>query len=383
MEIDRIINLKSLFEKKSFFLFGPRATGKSTLVHRVLSDSATIIDLLDSRLFLRLSAAPQDLEAIIDANDSRLVVIDEIQRIPELLNEVHRLIEKRKIRFVLTGSSARKLRRGQANLLAGRVWEARMFPLTWKEAPHFDLEKYLRYGGLPAVYLSEYPEEELDAYVNTYLKEEIMAEGLVRNLPPFARFLRSIALANGEVVNFTKLANDCQVAASTVREYVSLLEDTLVGFLLPAWEASRKRKAIKSGKFYFFDTGVTHTLAGTRVLDRNSDLYGKSFEQFIGMEMRAYLSYNRTKLPLSYWRSTHGHEVDFLVGEKIAVEVKATRRLVPTDSKGLKALAEEKVFADFFLVSQDVVSTRQGNIRALHWQDFLKRLWQGEIIPVK
>jgi predicted AAA+ superfamily ATPase len=383
VEIDRIIDLNDLLRKKSCFLFGPRATGKSTLVHRLLSDSATIIDLLDSRLFLRLSAAPQDLEAIIDANDSLLVVIDEIQRIPELLNEVHRLIEKRKIRFLLTGSSARKLRRGQANLLAGRVWEARLFPLTWKEAPHFDLDKYLRYGGLPAVYLSEFQEEELDAYVNTYLKEEIMAEGLVRNLPPFARFLKSIALANGDVINFTKLANDCQVAPSTVREHVALLEDTLVGFLLPAWAESKKRKAIKSGKFYFFDPGVTHTLAGTRVLDRNSDLYGKSFEQFIAMEIRAYLSYNRTKLPLSYWRSTHGHEVDFLVGEKTAVEVKATTRLVPGDFKGLKALAEEELFADMFLVSLDAVATRQGKIRAIHWQDFLKRLWQGEIIPTK
>jgi predicted AAA+ superfamily ATPase len=206
---------------------------------------------------------------------------------------------------------------------------------------------------------------------------------LVRNLPPFARFLRSIALANGEVINFTKLASDCQVAASTVREYVALLEDTLVGFLLPAWAESRKRKAIKSGKFYFFDPGVTHTIAGTRVLDRNSDLYGKSFEQFIGMELRAYLSYNRIKLPLSYWRSTHGHEVDFLVGEKFAVEIKATTRLVPGDSRGLKALAEEQVFADLFLVSQDAVAARQGKIRAIHWQDFLKRLWQGELIPAK
>lgn len=380
MEVDRIIDLKSLLGKKSFFLFGPRATGKSTLVRRQLSDSATVIDLLNSRLFLRLSVAPYDLEAIIDASDSRLIVIDEIQRIPALLNEVHRLIEDRKIRFLLTGSSARKLRRGQANLLAGRVWEARLFPLTWKEAPDFNLEKYLRYGGLPAVYLSEFPEEELDAYVNTYMKEEIMAEGLVRNLPPFARFLRSMALANGEVINFTKLANDCQVAASTVREHVALLEDTLVGFFLPAWAESRKRKAIKSGKFYFFDPGVTHTLAGTRVLDRNSDLYGKSFEQFIGMEIRAYLSYSRIKLPFTYWRSTHGHEVDFLIGERTAVEAKATTRVMPGDLKGLKALSEERIFADLFLVSQDAVATRQADIQAIHWEDFLNRLWQGEII---
>ncbi|MFO7558991.1 MAG: ATP-binding protein [Desulfobacterales bacterium] len=380
MEIERILDLKDLLRKKSFFLFGPRATGKSTLVSLQLSDSATIIDLLNSRFFLRLSAMPHDIEAIIDAGDYSLIVIDEIQRIPALLNEVHRLIENRKIRFLLTGSSARKLRRGQANLLAGRVWEARLFPLTWKEAPDFDLDRYLRYGGLPDVYLSEFPEEELDAYVNTYLKEEIMAEGLVRNLPPFTRFLRSIALSNGEVMNFTKLASDCQVAASTVREHVSLLEDTLVGFFLPAWTKSRKRKAIKSGKFYFFDPGVTHTLAGTQVLDRNSDLYGRSFEQFIGMEIRAYLSYSRIKLPLTYWRSTHGHEVDFLIGERTAVEVKATKRVVPGDFKGLKALAEERVFSNFFLVSHDSVATRQANILAIHWEDFLKRLWQGKII---
>jgi predicted AAA+ superfamily ATPase len=234
---------------------------------------------------------------------------------------------------------------------------------------------------LPAVYLSEFPEEELDAYVNTYLKEEIMAEGLVRNLPPFARFLRSIALANGEVINFTKLANDCQMAASTVREHVGLLEVTLVGFFLPAWAESKKRKAIKSGKFYFFDPGVTHTLAGTQTLDRNSDLYGKSFEQFIGMEIRAYLSYRRIKVPFTYWRSTHGHEVDFLVGERTAVEVKASTRVVPGDFKGLKALAEERVFSELFLVTQDAIATRQANVQAIHWEDFLKRLWQGEIIP--
>jgi uncharacterized protein len=380
MEVERTIDLRELLQKKSFFLFGPRATGKSTLVKRQLSATATIIDLLDSRLFLRLSASPYELEAMIDAGDSRLIVIDEIQRIPELLNEVHRLIENRKITFLLTGSSARKLRRGQANLLAGRVWEARLFPLTWKEIPDFKLARYLRYGGLPSVYLSEFPEEELDAYVNTYLKEEIMAEGLIRNLPLFARFLRSMALTNGEVINFTKLANDCQMAPSTVREHVGVLEDTLVGFLLPAWAESRKRKAIKTGKFYFFDPGVTHTLAGTEVIDRNSDLYGRSFEQFIGMEIRAYLSYQRIKSPLTYWRSTHGHEVDFLIGEKTAMEVKAASRVTPGDFRGLKALSEEGVFKDLFLVSQDTVSTRQENILAIHWEEFLRRLWQGEII---
>ena len=194
MKIARILALPDLLQKKSFFLFGPRATGKSTLINDQLSGKATIVDLLDSRLFLKLSGAPYELESMISAGLGNLVVIDEIQRIPELLNEVHRLIENKKIRFLLTGSSARKLRKGRANLLAGRVWEARMFPLTWREIPNFDLERYLRFGGLPAVYLSKFPEEELDAYVNTYLKEEIMAEGLIRKLPPFPRFLRSAAL---------------------------------------------------------------------------------------------------------------------------------------------------------------------------------------------
>jgi len=379
MLIHRTLDLKNLLSKKSFFLFGPRATGKSTLIKKNLSESSMIIDLLNSRLYLRLLDSPHDIESIIDSgNRGEIVVIDEIQRIPELLNEVHRLIEDRNLTFLLTGSSARKLRRGKANLLAGRVWEARLFPLTWKEIPDFDLNRYLRYGGLPPVHLSQYPEEELGAYVNTYLKEEIMAEGLIRKLPPFSRFLRSIALANAEMLNFTKIANECQVPPSTVTEYVGLLEDTLVGFLLPAWTESRKRKAIRTGKFYFFDPGVTHMLSGTEMLDRNSHLYGKAFEQFIGMEIRAYLSYKRKRMDLSYWRSVHGYEVDFLIGRQTAVEVKASQRISQRDFKGLKALEEERVFKTYILVSQDPVNTRENHFQALFWEDFLRDLWEDK-----
>jgi uncharacterized protein len=379
MNIHRTLDLKNLLSKKSIFLFGPRATGKSTLIQQGLSESAMIIDLLNSRLYLRLLDSPHDLESIIDSkNKGQLIVIDEIQRVPELLNEVHRLIENRKLTFLLTGSSARKLRRGKANLLAGRVWEARLFPLTWKEIPDFDLNRYLRYGGLPSVYLSKYPEEELDAYVNTYLKEEIMAEGLIRKLPPFSRFLRSAALANGEMINFSKLASDCQVPPSTVTEYIGLLEHTLVGFLLPAWTESEKRKAIRTGKFYFFDPGITHTLSGTKVLDRNSHLYGKAFEQFIGMEIRAYISYKRKKVQLSYWRSVHGYEVDFLIGRESAIEVKSSQKTSQRDFKGLRALGEEKVFKNYILVSQDPINTRENHFQALYWEDFLKGLWEGK-----
>ena len=381
MFLPRILDLDDLLAKKSFFLFGPRATGKSTLIQHQLDGRATIINLLDSRVYLRLLDAPYDLEAIIrGARKHDVVVIDEIQRIPELLNEVHRLIEESGLTFLLTGSSARKLRRGRANLLAGRVWEARMFPFIWKEIPEFDLERYLLYGGLPAVYLSRYPAEELDAYVNTYLREEIMAEGLIRRLPPFSRFLRTMALSNSEVINYSKLAADCQVPPSTVSEYVALLEDTLVGFILPAWTQSRKRKAVRSAKFYFFDPGVTHMLAGTRILERNSDLYGRSFEQFIGMEIRAFLSYRRKKAELTYWRSTHGHEVDFLIGQELAIEVKSAARVSNRDMKGLRLLAEEKVFGTYILVSQDPVNSQDDHFLALHWETFLDRLWSGSLI---
>ncbi|CAB1055782.1 FIG00550230: hypothetical protein [Olavius sp. associated proteobacterium Delta 1] len=380
MEIKRQLKLKPLLAMKSFFLFGPRATGKTTLIRQQLAKTALVIDLLDSRYFLRLSSDPHDLESLIDAAPAETIVIDEIQRIPELLNEIHRLIESKGLNFLLTGSSARKLRRGQANLLAGRVWEARMYPLIYREIPEFKLNRYLQYGGLPAVYLSDYPEEELDAYVNTYLREEIIAEGLIRRLPPFSRFLKSIALANGEMINFTKLANDCQVPPSTVTEYVGLLEDTLVGFLLPAWTDSKKRKAIKKGKFYFFDPGITHTLAGTETLDRNSNLYGKSFEQFICMELRAYLSYKRKRIPLTYWRSKAGHEVDFLLGTKTAIEVKASTKLNKNDFKGLNYLNEEGVFQNLILVSQDPVKTRADNILAIPWHEFLSDLWRDKFI---
>ncbi|MDY6950152.1 MAG: ATP-binding protein [Thermodesulfobacteriota bacterium] len=380
MEIGRQLKLAPLLAMKSFFLFGPRATGKTTVIRQQLAERATIIDLLDSRYFLRLSASPHELEAIIKAAPADIIVVDEIQRIPELLNEIHRLIETQNIRFLLTGSSARKLRRGRANLLAGRVWEARMFPLIYQEVPDFDLERYLRYGGLPAVYLSQFPEEELDAYVNTYLKEEILAEGLIRRLPPFSRFLKTMALTNGEMINFAKLANDCQVPPSTVAEYVGLLGDTLIGFRLPAWTESKKRKAIKTGKFYFFDPGVTHMLAGTETLDRNSNLYGRSFEQFICMELRSYLSYRRKKLPLTYWRSKNGHEVDFLLGNKTAIEVKASSKTSRNDFKGLKYLKEEGVFENLILVSQDPVSTFTDEILTLPWEKFLSDLWKDRFV---
>lgn len=379
---ERLLDLSELLRKKSHFLFGPRATGKTTLIRRQLDRKAVLVDLLRGGNALRLSAHPEELEGLVSAelSDPPWVVIDEIQKIPALLDEVHRLIEEKGWRFLLTGSSARKLKRGQANLLAGRAWQAELFPLTWREMSDFDLGRYLLYGGLPSVVTSQDPEEELHAYVQTYLREEILAEGIIRKLPPFSRFLQTAALANGQLINYAQVASDAEVPAATIREYFSILEDTLIGFQLEPWTASKKRKAIQTSKFYFFDTGVTHTLAGTKHLDRNSNLYGTSFEQFLGMELRAYLGYKRIRKKLSFWRTTHGAEVDFLVDDEVGIEVKATTRRSQRDGAGLKALEEEGSFKKLYLVTQDRTPFRRGLMTALHWEDFLGKLWKGEIV---
>jgi len=383
VNIRRILQLEELLKKKSFFLFGPRSTGKSFLIDQQLQSTAMIIDLLQSDLFLRLSAHPSELEGMIDSypKNKKWIVIDEIQKIPALLDEVHRLIERKGLRFLLTGSSARKLKRGQANLLAGRAWTAYLFPLCWSEIPDFNLSRYLRYGGLPNVYLSTQPNEELSAYISTYIQEEIRAEGLIRRLPPFSRFLKVAALSSGNMINFAQIGSDAEVSASTVREYYSVLEDTLVGYTLEPWVASKKRKAIQTAKFYFFDSGVTHTLTGTQSLDRNSDLYGKSFEQFIGMELRAYLNYRRKADALTYWRSRQEYEVDYLIGDHTAIEVKATTNVTNKHLKGLRALSEEKNFKHFFIVSQDKLKVRTNGMIKIHWKEFLDSLWKDELFP--
>lgn len=381
MIVERRLDLRHLLRQKSHFLFGPRAVGKSTLIAQQLAGEAEVIDLLDPRMFLRISNNINGLSGVLAGCKRELVVIDEVQRLPELLNEVHMLIEREGTRFLLTGSSTRRLRRGGANLLAGRAWLAQLCPLVRLEIPDFNLEHYLHYGGLPSVLFSAQPDKELAAYVLNYMREEVRAEGAVRNLAPFSRFLRTMALANGEVINFSKLANDCQCAVRDVRSYVQILEDTLLGTLLQPWARSRKRKAVSTAKFYFFDTGVTRTLATIKTIDRNSNLYGKAFEQFIWMELRAYIAYTERNLTeLTYWRSRYGHEVDFLLDEELAVEVKATSTISNRDLKGLRALSEENVFKKLYLVSSDPQQAKVGNIHCVPWQVFLDDLWNNKLL---
>ncbi len=379
--VHRILQPNEVLKKNSFFLFGPRGTGKSFLLRKELSDKVFSINLLDSSLYFQLQANPSLLKEIILAQKAKKVVIDEVQRLPELLNIVHLLIEEHQIRFVLTGSSARKLKSGGVNLLAGRALKRELFPLTWRELKQFDLNKYLKYGGLPMSYFSEEPEEFLDAYVNTYLKEEIQAEGLVKKIPAFSQFLQLAASTSGELLNFTSISNETGVSSKTIKEYYSILEDTLVGFMVEPWIKSIQRKPIQTGKFYFFDTGVKNTLTNTRDFSEKSDLWGKSFEHFIAMELRAYLSYQlKNKYRLQFWRSTSQFEVDFVIDNQVAIEVKATNKLKNENFKGLRALIDENKFKKYYLISNDPNERIHANIICLPWKKFLADLWDGKII---
>ena len=388
MFIQRYLDPLSLLKKSSYFLFGPRATGKSTLIKESIrsfrtKNNISYINLLDSRLYLRLKADPFLLSSIAP---KKYIVIDEIQRIPLLLNEVHRLIEEKNKKFLLTGSSARTLKTKNTNLLAGRAFVAKLFPLTWFElnkANKFNLKNHLLFGGLPLASLGKHSRDYLYSYVETYLKEEIQTEALVRHLPNYVRFLKSASLNNSQLLNYTKTANDAQLSPNTVRDYYQILEDTLLGFQVIPWGQSKKRKAIQTSKFYFFDMGVSNVLRGVQNLEPQSDLFGQAFEQFIGSELRAYLSYKNIYTPLQFWKSKSGMEVDFIIGDQTAIEVKSTKTLSPHDHKGLLAVKEEKKWKHLIIVSQDPIEAHfQTKIWHLHWKKFLNLLWTGKIIKV-
>jgi uncharacterized protein len=379
MEYTRLLPLAELLRRKSFFLFGPRAVGKTFLLRRIFPE-ARVYNLLHAPTLSALSKNPL-LIGQETSDTSSIIVIDEIQKLPSLLDEVHRLIEERNLRFLLTGSSARKPRKGGVNLLAGRAWEARLFPLVSAEIPNFELERFLLLGGLPPVVLSNDPWEELQAYTGTYLETEIRAEAAVANLGTFATFLDIAATKVGEELNYHSLASDLGVSPPTVQNYFQLLEDTLLGFRLHPFRRTLKRKSTSHPKFYFFDLGVTNSLLGYRALPPRSEEFGRAFEQFIALEIRAYLSYRRLQQPLTFWRSQSGFEVDFLIGDEIAIEAKSATAVPERSLKGLQALAEENVVRERYVVSQETHPRTVHGIHILPWKEFLARLWSDSLLP--
>lgn len=378
MIVDRTLDVLAVLQNKSCFLFGPRQTGKSTLIRQQLA-THRVYNLLDSPTLLALSREPERLRQALTPHE-KIVVIDEIQKLPSLLNEVHLLIEERGIKFLLTGSSSRKLRQGGVNLLGGRARSRHLHPLTYKElGARFDLLNALNHGLIPSIYFSDAPDEDLAAYAGDYLKEEIAAEGLTRNIGAFSRFLEVAAMCNGQMLNYAKIASDAQVPRSTVCEYFSILKDTLIAHELPSWKKGIKRKAISTSKFYFFDTGVVRYLQHRRPVEPRSKEFGELFETYIFHELQSFADYTQCG-ELSYWRSTSDFEVDFILADQIAIEVKAKSVISPRELTGLRALKEEGKLAHYILLSLDPIPRTIDGILLLPWSQFLDTLWERKWI---
>lgn len=376
--IQRYLNLTNQIANKSFFLLGPRQTGKSLLLSKTFSDSA-IINLLKSDELFRYQKDPALLRREFESHPAKIIIIDEVQKLPSLLDEVHYLIERCHHKFILTGSSARKLKKSGNNLLGGRASLIALHPMVREELKNkFNLTRALNFGLLPSVYFSKNPAAELKDYVSLYLKEEIMAEGLTRNLPAFSRFLEVAAQMNGKMINYTKIANDAQVAPTTTYEYFKVLQDTLIATEVLAFAKTNIRKAISTSKFYFFDLGVVRSILRKKELDRNDDEYGHYFEAYIFHELNSYTSYRRLS-PLKYWRSKSNFEVDFILDDRIAIEVKSSQRVQAEDLKGLVALAEEKKLEKYYLISNDKKNQIFNKIKCIYWEDFLDLLYADQI----
>lgn len=365
----------------SVFLFGARQTGKSTFLEQQFQD-AVYIDLLDSKIRRRLQMHPEQLyEMLQNEPVGRMVVIDEIPEVPELLNEVHRLIQKKGLRFVLCGSSARKLKRSGTNTLGGRARPYYFYPFTSAELPNLNLDKALLYGLIPSHYLSDRPEDLLPGYIDIYLKEEIKEEAIVRKLDSFQRFLEAAALTSGEIVNYSNIASDCEVKSNTVKAYFEILEDTLLGYMIPAYTKVMKRKVIQAPKFYYFDIGVYNYLLHRTMLSPDTPEYGHCFEHFIVQEIKAYLGYHHCPKTMSYWHTYDGKEIDIVLGEaEVGIEIKSADEIKPKHLSNFKPYKEEFPNSQCIVVSRDFVTRQSGDIRLMYYKDFLSALWKGEII---
>lgn len=371
---------------QSAFLWGPRKTGKSTLLRQQFPDSVSF-DLLDTRLLLELTRAPwvlaERIQALDAATRAHPIIIDEVQKVPPILDEVHRLIEGEGLSFVLCGSSARKLKRGRANLLGGRAWRFELHPLTWPEIPAFDLLRALNRGLIPQHYDTPRHRQALAGYVDDYLKEEVFDEGLTRNVAAFSRFFDSLSFSHAELLNYSSIARDCGVDSKTVREYFQILVDTLLGTFLEPFSRRRSRAVItRAPKFYLFDVGVAGHLSGRRIERAAGPDFGRAFEHFVLMEILAYRAYREHDFPVRFWRTKSGLECDFVLGRDgaVAIEVKGSASVHREELRAMRAYVEEYEPRHAIVVCNESAPRRTDDgIWILPWVQFLERLW-GDVI---
>jgi predicted AAA+ superfamily ATPase len=365
----------------SVFLWGARQVGKTTLLESQYPN-ARYYDLLQSTEFERLFRRPSLLsEELETASEGELVIIDEIQKVPQLLDEVHRLIHKKKLRFILSGSSPRKLKRIGANLLGGRALKKTLFPLVSAEITDFDLLKAVNNGMIPRHYAVNNPWERFRAYIGVYLNEEIREEAISRKLNSFSRFLEVAAFRNTEMVVYRYIAQDCGIDHRTVKDYFEILQDTLIGYLIPGFTATKKRRAVLAPKFYYFDVGVANYLCNRKNIIQGTEAFGHAFEHLIIQELVAYLGYQNSDQALTYWRTSSGYEVDAIIGHgRIAIEIKSSNEINTRHLKGLKAFQEDFPEARAIVVSMDKIKRVLNGVEIFPATEFLNALWKDEII---
>ena len=376
----RIFDIENRLDE-GMFLFGGRQTGKSTLLKERFPN-AVYIDLLNSEVRNRFMQHPEQFrERLLRYPPATLVIVDEIQKVPDLLDEVHWLMVNKGLWFILSGSSARKIKKSGANNLGGRAIPETLFPLVSAEIPDFDLDRAVQNGMIPRHYMVTNARNRLKGYIELYLKEEIIEEALVQNVADFVRFMEVAAIMDGEILNYEKVASDCGVSANTVKAYYQILKDTLLGFEVPAYRKVIKRKLFKSPRFYYFDVGIANYLTGRHHLAEKTPEYGHAFEHLIMQEIIAYLGYTNSDEELSYWHTYENLEVDAVIGDaRIAIEIKSTDHVAHDDKKGLMEFAKEHPETKQILVSRDRISRRSGNVDYYYVTDFFKALWAGEII---
>ncbi|MCH5173341.1 MAG: ATP-binding protein [Bacteroidales bacterium] len=375
----RIFDIEGRLDE-GMFLLGARQTGKSTLLKERFKGEI-YFDLLDPDVKKGFKRNPNSLkQALWGKPPGTLVIIDEIQKVPELLDIVHTMMAEKGLWFILSGSSARKLKKSGANTLGGRAIPETFYPLVWPEVTDFQLDRAVRNGMIPRHYMVEDATKRLKGYIELYLNEEIREEGEVRELDAFERFMEVAAISDGEILNYSNIASDCGVSVKTVQSYFRILYDTLVGYEIPAYRKTVKRRVIQAPRFYYFDVGIANYLMGRHSLRRGTDDYGHAFEHFVMQEIIAYKGYNDKRDIISYWRTYDKKEVDAVIGDaRVAIEIKSSEQVKNKHKAGLRAFKEEHPDCRLILVSLEAVTRMSDDIEMMNVLDFLKKLWGGEI----